>query len=54
MSTMQPIAAQVAALLWKAKVDLNSQEVKEALTDAKPEIRPAFEKVIGEIKSLEN
>ena len=48
------VAAQVAALLWKAKVDLNSSEIQESLTGAKVEIRTAFEKVMAEIKSLEN
>ena len=47
------VAAQVAALLWKAKVDLNSDEIKKSLTNAKVEIRTAFEKVMAEIKSLE-
>ena len=47
------VAAQVAALLWKAKVDLNSGEIKESLTNAKVQIRTAFEKVMTEIKSLE-
>ncbi len=47
------VAAQVAALLWKAKVDLNSDEIKKSLTNAKVEIRTAFEKAMAEIKSLE-
>ena len=48
------VAQQVAALLWKTKVDLNSDEIKKSLTNAKVETRTAFEKVMAEIRSLEN
>ncbi len=49
----EAVAAQVAALLWKDGVDLSSPEVEGALKGAKPEIRTGFEKIINEIKLLE-
>ena len=49
----EAVAAQVAALLWKAGADLNSPEVAGALKGAKPETRIAFEKIINELKLLE-
>jgi hypothetical protein len=47
------VGAQVAALLWKEKRDLNSHQIQEALSHAKEEIRNGFEKVMNEIKTLE-
>jgi hypothetical protein len=49
----EAVAAQLAALLWKAKVDLNAKELTDALGRANPEIRTGFEKVVNEIKLLE-
>ena len=49
----EAVAAQVAALLWKDSVDLSSPDVEGALKGAKPEIRTGFERIINEIKLLE-
>ena len=48
----EAVAAQLAALLWKEKMDLNSQVIKETLDASKPEIKAGFESVMNEIQSL--
>jgi len=50
----EAVAAQVAALLWKAGTNLKSAEVSTGLKRARPETKAGFNIIINEIGQLEN